>query len=146
MPKAFGAKEAESIKEFLLKKPMKANFFKSHSISIALILALLIIDVGIYFANNFPFGLHVRQNRELPDFSLASEVLAARFDYLSGQKTNTCAGDKNYVAKLSAGGTKLQGACCSPMDFYSYQEQVEGLQKYSGYEIIPQDPYDVPAA
>ncbi|MBI2066084.1 hypothetical protein HYT60_01065 [Candidatus Woesebacteria bacterium] len=30
------------------------------------------------------------------------------------------------------------------MDLHRYQEQVEGLEKYSEYSVIPQDPYDIP--
>lgn len=41
---------------------------------------------------------------------------------------------------------RIQGSCCSPMDFDEYQEQVEGLQKYADILQIPADPYDVPAS
>ena len=39
---------------------------------------------------------------------------------------------------------RIQGSCCSPMDFQRYQEQVEGLKKYANTSQIPSDPYDVP--
>ena len=39
---------------------------------------------------------------------------------------------------------RIQGSCCSPMDFHRYQEQVEGLKKYADVLQIPSDPYDVP--
>ena len=32
------------------------------------------------------------------------------------------------------------------MDFHKYQEQVEGLKKYSDVPQIPADPYDVPVS
>ena len=32
------------------------------------------------------------------------------------------------------------------MDLHKYQEQVEGLKKYSDIPQIPQDPYDVPVS
>ena len=32
------------------------------------------------------------------------------------------------------------------MDFHRYQEQVEGLKKYSDVEVIPEDPYNIPVA
>lgn len=41
---------------------------------------------------------------------------------------------------------RIQGSCCSPMDFHWYQEQVEGLRKYAGVPQIPADPYDVPVS
>lgn len=103
--------------------------------------ALLVSGFLLWNANK----VSDEQFSSLPKLSLAPDVLAERFDYLAEQRTNSCGGDKNYVAQLSANGTRLQGSCCSPMDFHSYQEQVEGLQKYSEYEIIPPDPYDVSA-
>jgi len=39
---------------------------------------------------------------------------------------------------------RIQGSCCSPMDLHRYQEQVEGLKKYTDIPQIPGDPYDVP--
>ena len=39
---------------------------------------------------------------------------------------------------------RIQGSCCSRMDFHKYQEQVEGLKKYTDIPQIPADPYDVP--
>jgi len=43
-------------------------------------------------------------------------------------------------------GARIQGSCCSAMDFASYQEQVEGLKKYADTPQIPADPYDVPVS
>ena len=41
---------------------------------------------------------------------------------------------------------RIQGACCSAMDFQSYQHQVEELKKYADVPQIPSDPYDVPVS
>ena len=41
---------------------------------------------------------------------------------------------------------RVQGSCCSPMDFHHYQEQVEALKKYADIAEIPSDPYDVPVS
>jgi len=38
---------------------------------------------------------------------------------------------------------RIQGSCCSPMDFHRYQDQVDGLKKYADIPQIPSDPYDV---
>ncbi len=67
----------------------------------------------------------------------------AKFAILSKAKTNSCGGGESYVSQLSADGTRIQGSCCSSMNFHRYTEQIEGLKKYSNYEIIPSDPYDV---
>lgn len=76
---------------------------------------------------------------------LAHEALAARFEYLSQQGTNSCGGGKDVVTTLSSEG-RMQGSCCGPMSLHSYEEQVDGLKKYADYDIIPPDPYDVPVA
>ena len=77
--------------------------------------------------------------------NMTQEALAARFDHLSQQKTNSCGGGKDYVAWLSDDGKRIQGSCCSPMTLHSYEDQIEGLKKYADYDIIPPDPYDVSA-
>ena len=41
---------------------------------------------------------------------------------------------------------RLQGACCSPMDFTAYKEQLDGLKAYKNISYIAPDPYDVPAS
>ena len=41
---------------------------------------------------------------------------------------------------------RIQGSCCGAMDLHKYQEQVEGLKKYSDTPQIPEDPYDVPVS
>ncbi len=48
------------------------------------------------------------------------------------------------IPNMSA-DARLQGSCCSPMDLHRYGEQVEGLKAYAHIEIIPPDPYDIPA-
>src|SRR3546814_4418591 len=40
---------------------------------------------------------------------------------------------------------RLQGSCCSPMDLHRYGEQVEGLKAFIDIDLIPPDPYDIPA-
>ena len=69
----------------------------------------------------------------------------AKFAILSKANTNACGGGKTYINQLSADGTRIQGSCCSAMDFHRYVEQIEGLERYSEYETIPKDPYDVPS-
>lgn len=76
---------------------------------------------------------------------LGHDALAARFEYLSGQGSNSCGGGKGIVDSLSAEG-RMQGSCCGAMSLHSYREQVEGLTKYTDYDSIPPDPYDVSVA
>jgi len=70
--------------------------------------------------------------------------LESKFALLSTAKTNFCA--KADFINSKGDGERLQGSCCSKMDFHRYSEQVEGLKKYSNIEQIPKDPYDIPVS
>jgi hypothetical protein len=42
---------------------------------------------------------------------------------------------------------RLQGACCFPMDYRSYGNQVRELsRRYADIDVIPEDPYDIPVS
>lgn len=71
------------------------------------------------------------------------KILAEKFALLSNGRTNFCAGP-DYINNINS--DRLQGACCSAMDFHRYVEQVEGLKKYSDIDKIPPDPYDIPVS
>ena len=70
--------------------------------------------------------------------------LEEKFAILSNSNTNYCASSNFLDAK--ADNERLQGSCCSKMDFHQYAEQVEGLRQYSGIDVIPSDPYDIEAS
>ena len=67
--------------------------------------------------------------------------LESRFAMLSTANTNFCA--KADFINSKRDSERLQGSCCSKMDFHRYKEQVEGLKKYSHIDEIPKDPYDI---
>ncbi|PIO07357.1 hypothetical protein COU59_03455 [Candidatus Pacearchaeota archaeon CG10_big_fil_rev_8_21_14_0_10_34_12] len=67
-------------------------------------------------------------------------TLEKKFAVLSKARTNFCAGPN--ILELTD-SDRLQGSCCSAMDFHRYKEQVEGLKKYSDIDKIPEDPYDI---
>ena len=69
------------------------------------------------------------------------DTLESKFALLSTANTNFCA--KADFINSKEDGDRLQGSCCSKMDFHRYAEQVEGLKKYSNIEQIPKDPYDI---
>ncbi len=69
------------------------------------------------------------------------ETLEARFAVLSAASSNQCSAMPDTILKQTQG--RIQGSCCSPMNFHRYQEQIEGLKKYKSFEIIPEDPYDI---
>jgi hypothetical protein len=72
----------------------------------------------------------------------SKDSLESKFALLSTAGTNFCA--KADFINSKSNDDRLQGSCCSKMDFHRYSEQVEGLKKYSDIKQIPQDPYDIP--
>ena len=80
----------------------------------------------------------------------ASTSMRDRFSVLSNAGTDVCAylGNAQAIDKqiYSLSDTSyLQGSCCSPMDFNSYVQQIDGLKSYSHISQVPPDPYNVPA-
>lgn len=71
-------------------------------------------------------------------------TLEEKFAVLSVAKTNSCGGGVAALDNRPDDG-RIQGSCCTKIDLHKYEEQLEGLkEKYSEYEMIPKDPYDVP--
>ena len=103
-----------------------------------IVLAFLVLIGFLIFSYSKTSIYIVNQNAEF-------EELEAKFAVLSQARTNACGGGKTYISQLSADGTRIQGSCCSAMNFHRYTEQIEGLKKYSEHETIPKDPYDVSA-
>ena len=93
--------------------------------------------IGGLFYSNF-------QTTE-PNFTMVSpDSPEAKFFLLSSARTNLCS-SPNFLDSQDD-GNMLQGSCCSPMDFDTYVEQIEGLKKYSSINVIPSDPYDIPVS
>lgn len=104
-------------------------------------IALLFV-AGVFILGDSPS----QKGEEQGLSSITNTALAAQFEHLSNQTTNSCGGGKQVVFGLPEDG-RLQGSCCQAMDAHSYEEQITGLkEKYSGYDIIPPDPYDVSVA
>jgi hypothetical protein len=66
----------------------------------------------------------------------------ARFNSLALARTNRCTLQPSGLDSM-APGTRLQGSCCSRMDFTSYVAQRRGLSVYRRFPQVPRDPYDV---
>ncbi|KKQ52356.1 hypothetical protein A2865_00300 [Candidatus Woesebacteria bacterium RIFCSPHIGHO2_01_FULL_39_17] len=81
-----------------------------------------------------------------PKLQITDGVLAAKFEELSSGGNSSCSQDfKDSIANM-LDTSRLQGSCCSPMNFHRYKEQVEGLKKYKEISEIPSDPYDIEAS
>lgn len=71
--------------------------------------------------------------------------LRGRFEYLSTNGNSNCS--RKFMDAIPSMPTeaRLQGSCCSPMDLHRYGEQIQGLKAFADIELIPSDPYDIPA-
>lgn len=81
---------------------------------------------------------------------IAAEVrgadnLRARFDYLSVNGNSNCSRQFMEKIRTMPAEARLQGSCCSPMDFHRYGEQIAGLKALAHIDVIPPDPYDIAA-
>ena len=72
--------------------------------------------------------------------------LQARFEYLSKNGNSNCS--RQFMEKIPSmpADARLQGSCCSPMDLHRYGEQIGGLKAFADIDLIPPDPYDIPAS
>jgi hypothetical protein len=68
---------------------------------------------------------------------------AQRFAILSRQHTNKCSLAPGSLQTIAVRG-RLQGSCCSNMNYARYVDQIHGLSRYRRIPEIPVDPYDIP--
>ena len=73
-------------------------------------------------------------------------ALMAKFNTLSQGGNSSCSASFTQSIDNMPAGSRMQGSCCSPMNFDRYSEQVEGLRKFKDIPEIPPDPYDIDAA
>ena len=102
--------------------------------------AAVAIVVTVFFTfgyANMPMGL---MSREMPSEMVHTEN--PKFIELSNEGNSACFGP-DFVYSMDD-SERLTGSCCGPMSQHRYEEQVEGLKKYSHIKEIPSDPYDLP--
>lgn len=107
------------------------------SISI-IILSIGVLVGGFFFLLGFSKG-------GMETIIGPSQVLAAKFEYLSSHGNSSCSSSFADSITTFADEKRIQGSCCSPMSMHRYSEQVEGLKKYREIPEIPPDPYDIDA-
>lgn len=107
---------------------------------------------GTRSSSLFSFGFNTAPQKPSQNntLSLVSKAQAApgseeQFEFLSKQRSSSCGLQPTTVSNYPD-DQRIQGACCSAMDMHRYQEQVEGLKKYSDIDVIPEDPYNIPAS
>lgn len=75
----------------------------------------------------------------------ATSALAANFNYLSKHGNSACSTNFKDSINTMPDSARLQGSCCSAMDFNRYKGQIEGVKKYNNTTEIPPDPYNIEA-
>lgn len=111
-----------------------------------LILIALILAVVVATALNlkvFNFGGPAAPPSRAANVLTPGSVQA--FSYLSQQTSNSC-NLQAATVQTYPDGTRIQGACCNPLDQTTYQNQVKELNAYKDIPEIPKDPYDIPAS
>jgi len=113
-------------------------------------LIVLLLSVGKFSAFDFGRSSNEASNNAsvvIPQLVAGSQE---KFDYLSGhgqpRSVPSSCGLQPPSVEAMPDDARIQGACCSAMDLHKYQEQVEGLKKYTDVPQIPADPYDVPVS
>src|SRR5713101_4913039 len=96
--------------------------------------AVITLAGSLAFADHSP-----RPARE----TRSARSLAARFAVLSHARSNRC-GMPASALDLMPSGSRLQGACCFPMNYDAYVKQLHELKRYAGVAAIPRNPYDIP--
>ena len=112
----------------------KRNITLVVGIIITLLILLLTALLFVFFTAN--------QSVFQKTNDLEITTLESKFVLLSKTNSNSCGGTFNYVDSMPD-NSRIQGSCCSPMNFHRYSEQIKGLKKYAEYKKIPPDPYDV---
>ncbi len=106
----------------------------------------LIIIVVALVISAFTLGSKLTS---MSGLNIANTAFAAgskeAFDFLSSNTNSYCGLIPQTVDGYS-NDQNIQGACCGAMDLHRYQEQVEGLKKYSEISQIPEDPYNIPVS
>lgn len=106
------------------------------------IVTLILLGLSyLYIAFAKPFSFSPNVQTQTP----VKGALAAQFEYLSQNGNSSCSPDYTKSINDMPDDARLQGSCCSPMDYHRYSEQVEGLKKYEEIKEIPPDPYDIEA-
>lgn len=110
----------------------------NNKIKLIIIFFILVAVGGIYFNN-------LSRSKTTPQATIVNEALAAKFETLSKNGNSQCSQSFRESITSMPENSRLQGSCCSPMNWHRYQEQIQGLTKYKNVPAIPSDPYDIEA-
>ncbi len=112
------------------KVSKKKNYLFAGSAIVVTIIVAVFLTTGL---NTIPSSTQSEEIRH---------QLNPKFIELSTNGNSACFG-QDFVFSMDD-SMHLTGSCCDKMSLHRYEEQVEGLKKYSYIEEIPSDPYDIP--
>ncbi len=110
-----------------------------------LILTLVLTTSLGYLAFFWDGKIPTLSSNKISNETDINNPLYVKFKELSTKGNSSCSGVFTDSISSMKDGDRLQGSCCSAMSWHRYQEQVEGLKKYSKINEIPSDPYDIDA-
>jgi hypothetical protein len=76
------------------------------------------------------------------DRPVHAATLRQRFAILSAHHSNKCGLRPESLDSIARNG-RLQGSCCTAMNFSRYVEQIHGLRSFANEPAIPRDPCDI---
>jgi hypothetical protein len=76
------------------------------------------------------------------DRPVHAATLRQRFAILSAHHSNKCGLRPESLNSIASNG-RLQGSCCTAMNFSHYERQIRGLREFASEPAIPRDPYDI---
>src|SRR3989344_5636115 len=110
-----------------------------------LFFALMLTGIFAYLAFFWDGKIPSLSSNKISSNKNVNNPLYVKFQQLSTKGNSSCSGAFTDSISSMKDGDRLQGSCCSPMNWHRYKEQVEGLKKFSNIKEIPQDPYDIDA-
>jgi len=102
---------------------------------IILIFTVLVILFNLYL---FTQKSNIEIKTQIP---LITDETELEFIKLSTEGNAACFGPDTISEMQDQ--ERIHGSCCGPMVLHRYEEQIEGLKKYSNIPQIPKDPYDI---
>lgn len=101
--------------------------------------------IGLAFFAGSSLMSGVTRQVEHDDMTVKNGQLHEKFMKLSSGGNSQCSATFKESIIAMSDDARLQGSCCSPMNWHRYEEQVDGLKKFKDTSEIPPDPYDIDA-
>lgn len=134
-------------------KFIKYNIVKRRRFTFSMVAVTVILAALLFYILRLPttMSMTTQATGISNTRTITDPAMKLAFAKLSSTHTDVCRdlGNKpaieDYINSLPS-GSRLQGSCCTPMDFNRYVSQVSDLKKYILVSQIPPNPYDISKA